>query len=81
MAGQCTLEQRKSCAADRGVLLLLAEPLAARLVRSGKVRAGDVARDMVRGGSHCIAPGCLRASLEASLAALGLETVRLGCAA
>ena len=41
-----------------------------RLLISEKVEAAEV-----QGGIHCIAPACLQASLDQSLASLGLQTV------
>ena len=47
-----------------------AEQLLSRLQQEGAVSADDIAD-----GRHCIHPAAIRASLEASLAALGLESV------
>ena len=49
---------------------LHAEELLSRLQQEGAISAADVA-----GGRHCIHPAAIRASLAASLDALGLETV------
>lgn len=51
------------------MLCLPAEGLRAELLAAGKTRQGDVV------GSHCMAPACLEASLDHSLAALNLQTV------
>ena len=50
--------------------MLCVEELRSRLLTAGKIAEGDV-----QGGSHCMHPACLTASLRQSLAALNLETV------